>query len=111
MSGPRERRSRPIDFERVAAAALRQSDAVIRGLVPNGRREGAEWVFRPPWRESTGLGSCKVNLNTGSWGDFKVGDGGSDLVSLAARVSGLNQRDAAIRLAESLGVDPYRVTP
>ena len=32
---------------------------------------------------------------------------GGDLVSLAAYVTGLSQRDAAIRLAESLGVDPF----
>lgn len=38
---------------------------------------------------------------------FATGDGGGDLVSLAAFVSGLPQREAAIRLAESMGVSPW----
>ena len=52
-------------------------------------------------------GSFKINLTTGKWGDFSTGDRGGDLVSLAAYVSGLPQRESAIRLAESLGVDPF----
>ena len=44
---------------------------------------------------------------TGRWADFATGDGGGDLVSLAAFVSGLPQREACIRLAESMGVYPW----
>jgi len=107
MGAPDERRSRRVDFDRVNAAALRNADGVVRALVPDGRREGTEWVFRPPWRESSGYGSCKVSLATGKGADFKAGHTWGDLVGLAALVSGLSQRDAAIRLAESLGVDPF----
>lgn len=107
MGAPDERRSRRIDFDRVNAAALRNSEAVVRGLLPEGRREGHEWVARNPGRPDRSLGSFKVNLNSGKWGDFATGDRGGDLVSLAAFVAGLPQREAAIRLAESLGVDPF----
>jgi hypothetical protein len=100
-------RGRRIDFDRVAHAALRRADAVVKGLLPDGRREGAEWLARNPHRADRKLGSFKINLVTGRWGDFSSGDRGGDLVSLAAFVTGLNQRDAAIRLAESLGVDPF----
>lgn len=100
-------RGRRIDFARVNAASLRHAEAVVRGLLPDGRRDGAEWVARNPNREDRRPGSFKVNLVTGKWGDFATSDRGGDLVSLAAFVVGCTQREAAIRLAESLGADPY----
>lgn len=96
-----------IDFGRVNDAALRNAHAVVCGLLPDGRREGHEWVARNPMRPDKKPGSFKINLTTGKWGDFANGDRGGDLVSLAAYVAGLPQREAAIRLAESLGVDPF----
>ncbi len=104
MSGEHKGR---IAFDRVNAAALRHSVAVVQGLLPDGRREGAEWVARNPLRADRRAGSFKVNLRTGKWGDFATGDKGGDLVSLSAYVAGVSQREAAIRLAESVGVDPY----
>ena len=96
-----------VDFSRVNAVAIRNIDAVVRGLLPDGRREASEWVARNPNRSDKRLGSFKVNLITGKWGDFSSGDRGGDLVSLAAFVTRMSQRDACIRLAESLGVHPY----
>ena len=102
-----ERRTGRVDFDRVNVAALRNAEAVVRGLLPEGRREGSEWVARNPGRADRRLGSFKVNLATGKWGDFAAGDHGGDLVSLAAYVAGLTQRESAIKLAESLGVNPF----
>jgi hypothetical protein len=106
MSGGAERSSR-VDFARVNRAALSAADAVVRALLPEGRREGHEWVAINPHRPDKRLGSFKVNLATGKWADFATGDSGGDLVALAAYVAGLPQREAAIRLAESLGVNPW----
>lgn len=100
-------RERKVAFDRVARVALQRSDAVVGGLLPGGHREGREWVALNPLRPDRSLGSFKVNLVTGKWGDFSSGDHGADLISLAAFVAGLSQREAAIRLAESLGVDPF----
>lgn len=100
-------RSGRIDFERVNRRALANVTAVVRGLLPEGRLEGHEYVARNPLRPDRRLGSFKVNVSTGRWADFATGDGGGDLVSLAAFVSGLPQREAAIRLAESMGVSPW----
>lgn len=100
-------RSGRIDFERVNRRALANALAVVRGLLPEGRLEGHEYVARNPLRPDKRLGSFKVNVSTGRWADFATGDGGGDLVSLAAFVSGLPQREAAIRLAESMGVSPW----
>jgi hypothetical protein len=100
-------RSGRIDFDRVNCAALARASAVVRGLLPEGRMEGHEYVARNPLRPDKRLGSFKVNIATGRWADFATGDGGGDLVSLAAFVAGLPQREAAIRLAESMGVSPW----
>ena len=101
-SGPRR-----VDFERVNAAALSRAEAVVRGLAPQGRRNGPEWVALNPLRQDRRLGSFKVNLQTGKWGDFSEGVGGRDLVSLAAYIARVSQREACIRLGESLGVNPF----
>lgn len=98
---------RRIDFEKVAMAALGRAETVVRALLPDGRREGAEWLARNPRRDDRKPGSFKINLNTGRWGDFATGATGGDLVSLAAFVTKLNQREAAIRLANSLSVNPF----
>lgn len=100
-------RYRPIDFAGVGAAVLSNAEGFVRAFLPDGRREGTEWVARNPQRDDRRLGSFKVNLLTGRWCDFATGDGGGDLVSLAAYLTGLSQRDAAVRIAERLGIDPY----
>lgn len=98
---------RRVDFGRVTRAALHRSEVVVLGLLPSGHREGREWIALNPMRPDRSFGSFKVNLETGKWGDFSSGDHGKDLVSLAAFVAGMPQREAAIRLAESLGIDPF----
>ena len=98
---------RRVAFERVAAAALARAPDIVAALLPDGRREGAEWSSRNPLRADHRPGSFKVNLPTGKWADFATGDRGGDLVALAAYVAGISQREAAIRLADRLGVDPW----
>jgi hypothetical protein len=107
VTGSAQQRTGRIDFARVNGVALSNAEAVVRALLPDGRREGAEWVARNPVRTDHKPGSFKANLTTGKWGDFATGDRGGDLVSLTAFVLALPQREAAIRLAESLGVNPY----
>lgn len=96
-----------VDFERIAAAALTRSDALVGRWLNDGRREGVEWVARNPCRSDRRYGSLKVNLRTGKWADFATGDGGRDLIALAAFLFSLSQPEAAVRVAEMLGVNPY----
>lgn len=96
-----------VDFAAINRAALANAHAVVRGLLPEGRLEGHEYVARNPLRPDKRLGSFKINIATGKWADFAMGAAGGDLVALAAYVSGLPQREAAIRLAQSMGVSPW----
>jgi hypothetical protein len=96
-----------IDFRRINAAAVRNGEAVAQAFLPDGRREGREWTARNPRRADRRLGSFKVNLDSGKGADFASGDRFSDFVGMVAFVEAISQREAALRLAEALGVHPY----
>ena len=76
--------ARKIAFKRIADAALSHADTLVRRWLPDGRREGPEWIALNPTRSDGRKGSFKINLTTGMWSDFAVGDAGGDLVALAA---------------------------
>ncbi len=95
------------DFMAVNRAALAALPALLGRWLPDGRKEGREWVVRNPRRHDRKPGSFKVNLETGKWSDFASGDRGGDVVSLAAFLGGLSQIDAARSLAEMLGVTSH----
>ena len=93
-----------MDFQRINAAL---SPDLVREWLPDGEKQGNEWVSTNPTRADQSPGSFKVNLNTGLWKDFATGDAGGDLVSLWAYLQGLEQKQAAIELVERyrLGID------
>lgn len=101
------RANRKIAFDRIARAALDQAHSIVSRWCPDGRKDGPEWVARNPRRADKRAGSFKVNLSTGKWGDWASGDKGGDLIALAAYLFGLSQVDAAKRVADMLGLDPY----
>lgn len=95
-----------VDFGRVNAAALAALPALLDRWLPDGRKQGGEWVARNPKRSDRKAGSFSVNLRTGRWADFATGDKGGDPVSLAAYLHDLRQAEAARRLADMLGLAP-----
>jgi hypothetical protein len=100
-------RRRSIDFPRVASVALSSADSIVRRWLPDGRLAGGEWTARNPKRSDARLGSFRVNLRSGRWGDFATGDRGGDLIALAAFLFDLKQDEAALKVADMLGVDPF----
>src|SRR5580704_13891899 len=92
-----------LDFVAVNAAARRELPSLLSRWLPDGRREGHEYVARNPRRVDRNIGSFKVNLLNGKWCDFATGDSGGDPVSLAAYLFGTSQAEAARRLAEMFG--------
>lgn len=56
-----------IDFDEVNRAARAILPTLCQRLLPDGRREGAEWVARNPRRDDRRPGSFKINLRTGRW--------------------------------------------
>jgi len=102
MTAPRK-----VAFRRIAEAALLHADVLVQRWLPDGKREGCEWSARNPTRTDDRPGSFKTNLNTGAWSDFASGDRGGDLISLAAFLFGLKQAEAAVKIADMLGVSAY----
>lgn len=94
-----------VDFKRLAGLALSHVETVLARWLPDGRREGVEYVARNPTRSDERAGSFSVNLKTGVWSDFATDDKGGDLISLVAYVDGVSQGDAARSLADFLGAD------
>ena len=93
-----------LDFARVNGAALSALPDLLNRWLPDGRKQGVEWVARNPRRSDRRPGSFSVNTRTGRWADFATGDRGGDPVSLAAYLFGLSQGEAAHRLTEMLGM-------
>jgi hypothetical protein len=96
-----------VNFDYVNRVALGRSEDVARAMIPGGRIEGREYVCVNPHRPDKHLGSLKINMQTGAWSDFSTGAKGGDLVSFCAFANGISQRDACIRLADRLGVNPF----
>jgi hypothetical protein len=99
--------SRKIDIRRIAHTALLYAEVLVFRWLPQGRREGAEWVAINPTRSDGRKGSFKVNMTSGRWSDFATGDAGGDLVALGAYLFRLKQGEAAVKIAEMLGIDPH----
>ena len=92
------------DFARVNAAALAALPDLLARWLPDGRRQGAEWIATNPTRADRRRGSFSVNMRTGKWADFATGDRGGDVVSLAAYLHRLRQGEAAQKLSVMLGL-------
>jgi putative DNA primase/helicase len=91
-----------IDFRAVASAAIPYAHELCGRWLPGGKLIGHEWTCG---NLSGGRGtSCKVNIRNGKWADFAEGKSGGDLISLCAAVHNLSQIEAAIRMAEMLGL-------
>ena len=101
MSAPKRGQ---IDFAAVNRAAISALPDILQRWLPDGCREGNEWVARNPTRSDRRPGSFKVNIRTGRWADFATGDAGGDVVSLAAYLDGCRQFEAARNLSRMLGL-------
>ena len=93
-----------LEYRELARAALPYLPQLLHRWLPNGRRQGSEWVALNPRRNDVRLGSFKTNLRKGKWADFATGDRGGDVISLAAYLFDLSQAEAARRIAQMLGI-------
>ena len=97
-----------LNFRAINSAALAALPTLLARWLPDGRREGNEYVARNPRRHDRHPGSFKINLSRGAWADFATGDRGGDVISLAAFLAGTSQGEAARELARMLGLETRR---
>jgi hypothetical protein len=95
--------SRPINFADLARALLDQIDRLVPMWLPDGVKNGHEYVCGSL---SGGKGkSCSVNMVTGQWSDFATGEAGNDLISLYGAINGFSNGKAAAEVARELGLE------
>jgi len=92
-----------VDIRQVAALAAQHGERILAAWLPDGKRQGGEWIARNPTRNDHKAGSLSVNVATGRGGDFATGDTWGDFVGMVAALDGLNQGEAARKLADFLG--------
>lgn len=93
----------PIDFVGLAAALLDRAHILVPQWLPQGVERNGRW-YVGDFDGSPGE-SANVNLQTGQWIDNAAPDEdkGGDLISLYARIRGLNNGQAARELMRELG--------
>ncbi len=92
----RDSAPKPLDFQRINSAALTRLPDLLARWLPDGKRQGHEWVARNPRRSDKNPGSFAVNITTGKWADFAGFAKGGDVVSLAAYLGGLSPRRVGV---------------
>jgi putative DNA primase/helicase len=73
-------------------------EVILHHLLPNGRKQGRQYVALNPTRVDRNLGSFRINIHTQQWADFATEDRGGDLISLWAYVRNINNVEAAKQL-------------
>lgn len=94
----------PIDFDKIKADAASQVLQLAEKLIPGGRVEGHEYIMINPLRQDEQLGSFKINITTGQWGDFAANEKGLDIISFVKYVKQFqNMGQAAEYVAQEIG--------
>ena len=96
-------------IQRVSRASLAYAETLTREWLPQGSRQGSEWVARNVARGDRASGSFGVSLVTGKWNDFADRNAhGGDLVSLYSYLFSCRQVDAAMAIDRRLGLGVFR---
>ena len=80
-----------MDFNELSQNLLKNSESLVKGWFPNGKKQGSEWCVGSLKGESGK--SLKINLEKGLWKDFATDEGGNDLISLYAAMNKIKQRE------------------
>lgn len=89
----------------------RNADAVVRMLLPHGRRVGDEWrVGSVDGEAGRSMGVHMAGEKAGVWMDGATGESG-DFIGLWMAVRGLSLRDACKEAADYLGIREERLDP
>lgn len=92
-------------IRQVASHALSAADLLVPEWLPEGRRQGREWVALNPVRGDRHAGSFGISLDSGCWHDFADSSAhGGDLVSLLAYLRGSRQVEAAQEIDQRLSI-------
>ncbi|MCI5049236.1 MAG: hypothetical protein MRY32_02755 [Rickettsiales bacterium] len=97
-----------LDFEYIERTAYASRLQIVERWLPGGKfhaHASDEYVALNPKRSDNRLGSFKVNMSSLLWADFATSDSGKGLISLAAYLFDLSSYQAALQLAQMIGVE------
>ncbi|WP_295408823.1 DUF927 domain-containing protein [uncultured Thiocystis sp.] len=96
-----------VDIKATAAAAIPHLERICARWLPDGKRQGHDWIARHPTRDDQRAGSFAVSLQTGGCIDHATGEQCHDIVSTIRYLDGLpTQGEAAQRVAALIGTAP-----
>ena len=72
-----------VNFKDIKHEYKKHPMAVLQQLVGQGRIEGGDYVALNPRRKDVKLGSFRVDISTGRFHDFAIGDRGGSVLDLA----------------------------
>lgn len=95
----------PVEFiKRVGIVADPMARRLVPDLIPGGNFRGNEYVVLNPTRSDNSTGSFKFNVETCKGADFAQDTYFGDFVSLFAYVKGISQYEAALLVADKVGI-------
>lgn len=96
-----------VDIKATAQAAIPHIESICAAWLPEGKRQGHDWIARNPTRDDQTAGSFSVSLITGGCIDHATGEKCHDIISTIRYLDGLpNQGEAARRVADFIGTAP-----
>ncbi|MCZ4065706.1 hypothetical protein NB636_08065 [Oxalobacter aliiformigenes] len=100
------------NFDYVNDRALSQIASLLAEWLPNGVKNGNEYVVGSKYGEAGKSMSIRISGDkAGYWSDFAAGDSGSDLISLYAYINNLDQGAALKEVAGILAIDLQKLSP
>lgn len=88
-----------IDFKELSENLKAITYTLCEQWLPDGQKNGKNWVATCPWRPDAQKGSFLVNLNDGYFKDFASNDKG-DMIELYAKIKGIKNIEAAKELSD-----------
>lgn len=92
-------------YTEINSRALDSLSDFLTSWLPNGKRQGREYVATNPTRADTRPGSFKINLDTAVWSDFAADDRGKGAISIYQYLNGGDTKTAAKAVANMVGLE------
>lgn len=99
---------RLLDVSEIARMLDARAEALVKELLPDGKRHGHEWVARCPWFPNKSLGSFSVHLGgpkSGLWKEFAANEAGDSLDLVAKTLFAGDKKQALLWAKRWLGLE------
>lgn len=89
-----------VNFQELKQRYSQYPIEILKRLLGNGKIEGGDYVILNPRRNDSRLGSFRIDIQTGRFHDFAIGDRGGSILDLASFVYDCDLLTAARKLQQ-----------